>query len=417
MKTNINLKILILLFSILISASVIAQSDYEMVQSYKSRHQQILEGIKNAAALNDLTSIESEITTLRRDFEAKKTILDKSLYPDDFETSLEKLNMSLELRKGDFTQIDVLQTEVVTLTGEVDRLNKQNTELINQIQVLEAQHNKDSQTISKLEKLVANLKASLLKRDELVYSIIDSLVPKLSGDISALTQQDKAKIYSEAEKNNVLSNVKRSIRDNNRFIEVTSLKPVDLVDVKKKQQDFVTLWQKVGPKLVDIYAGKADKTQELKDIDNLFSVWKSNLQKEAWNSIREEFALNNINLQTFTNGNEFTDVINRFINDEIKFYGSKSKVASEQTYFLFANSTWFKSISTEWIPYLIDNNLLTVEQKDSMEKQISEWKSTLYPASLTWLYVLLAVIILAIGGYFLMRRKGSKTPPVDVTKV
>jgi hypothetical protein len=324
--------------------------------------------------------------------------------------------MSLELRKGDFTQIDVLQTEVVTLTGEVDRLNKQNTELINQIQVLEAQHNKDAQTISKLEKLVANLKASLLKRDELVYSIIDSLVPKLSGDISALTQQDKAKIYSEAEKNNVLSNVKRSVRDNNRFIEVTSLKPADLVDVKKKQQDFVALWQKVGPKLVDIYAGKADKTQELKDIDNLFSVWKSNLQKEAWNSIREEFALNNINLQTFTNGNEFTDVINRFINDEIKFYGSKSKVASEQTYFLFANSTWFKSISTEWIPYLIDNNLLTVEQKDLMEKQISEWKSTLYPANLTWLYVLLAVIILAIGGYFLMRRKGSKTPPVDVTK-
>lgn len=415
MKTNINLKIIIL-FSILFSVSVFAQSDYEMVRSYKLRHQQIEEIIKKVSALADLTDIESDIATLRRDFEAKKSILDKSLYPDDFETSLEKLNMSLELRKGDFTQIDVLQTDVVTLTSEVDHLNKQNTELINQIQILEAQRNKDVQTIAKLEKLVSNLRASMLKRDELVYSIIDSLVPKLSGDISALTQQDKAKIYSEAEKNNVLLNVKKSIRDNNRFIEVTSLEPADLVDVKKKQQDFVLLWQKVGPKLVDIYAGKADKTQELKDIDNLFSVWKSNLQKEAWNSIREEFALNNINLQTFTNGNEFVDVINRFINDEIKFYGTKGKVASEQTYFLFANSTWFKSISPEWIPYLIDNNLLTVEQKDTIEKQISEWKSTLYPPNLTWLYVLLAVIILATGGYFIMRRKGNKTPPVDVAK-
>lgn len=416
MKTNINLKSLIILFSILISASVFAQSDYEMVQSYKMRHQQIEETIKNAAALTDLEPIESDIATLRRDFEAKKSVLDKSLYPDDFESSLEKLSMSLELRKGDFTQIDVLQTEVITLTSEVDKLNKQNTELINQIQSLEAQHNKDAQTITKLERLVANLKASLLKRDELVYSIIDSLVPKLSGDVSALTQQDKAKIYSEAEKNNVLSNVKRSIRDNNRFIEVTSLKPADLVDTKKKQQDFVSLWQKVGPKLVDIYTGKADKTQELKDIDNLFGVWKSNLQKEAWNSIREEFALNNINLQTFTNGKEFTDVINRFIGDEIKFYGTKSKVASEQTYFLFANSTWFKSISPEWIPYLLDNNLLTVEQKDTIEKQISEWKSTLYPPNLIWLYILLAVIILAAGGYFLMRRSRGKTTPSDITK-
>jgi len=224
-----------------------------------------------------------------------------------------------------------------------------------------------------------------------------------------MTQQDKEQVYSQVEKNNLLAVVKKSLRDNSRFLEVTSLKARDLDAVKNEQQNFVTMWRKIGPKLVDVYATKGDKSAELRDIDNLFNVWSNRIKKEAWESINEEFSLNNINLQNFNNGDDFTNVLSQYIADEIKNYGVKSKEDSENAYTLFADSVWFKTISSEWMPYLIDNKLLATEQKDVIEKKISEWKSVVSPQSLTWLYAVAGLAVVFIIGLVILLRK-KKTP-------
>jgi hypothetical protein len=406
---------IVLFFFLLTTVSLFAQSDYEMVQSFKERYQKLSDGIKSAASLEDLDNLSLEIENLKRDFSAKKEILDKTLYPEDYTSSFERLISAVEVRRGDFTSITVLQTEVTTLKSEVDLLNQRNNELINQISVIESQRKKDAATISKLEGLIANLRASILKRDELVFSIVDSLTPKLAGDISTMTQQDKEAVYSQVEKNNVLAVVKKSLRDNSRFLEITSLKAKDLEDVKRQQQNFVTMWRKVGPKLVDVYAGKGDKTAELKDIDNLFNVWSNRVQQEAWESINEEFSLNNINLQNFNSGKEFVDVITQFVSDEIKNYGIKSKDESEKIYYAFTDSVWFNTISAEWMPYLLDNKLLAVEQKDAVEKKLSEWKSVVSPQDLTWLYAVVGLaVVFIIALVFILRKKKT---PTNVTPV
>ena len=400
----------ILLFVFLLTASTLfAQSDYEMVQSFKERYQTLSNGIKAAASLEDIENLSAEIENLKRDFSAKRVILDQSLYPENFNSSFENLNTTLELRKEDFTSITVLQTEVTALKSEVDLLNRRNTELINQITILESQRRKDAASIEELQRLVSDLRATLLKRDQLIFSIVDSLTPKLAGDISSMTQQDKEQVYSQVERNNLLVSVKRSLRDNSRFLEVTSLKAGDLDKVKQQEQSFVTMWRKVGPKLVDVYANKKDKSAELKEIDNLFTVWSNRIDKEAWESINEEFSLNNINLQNFNNGKEFVDVVTQYVSDEIKNYGTKNKTESEKTYSIFTDSVWFKTISAEWMPYLLDNKLLAVEQKDAVEKKLSEWKSVVSPQDLTWLYAVVGLaIIFIIALIFIFKKK--KTP-------
>lgn len=391
----------------LIASNLFAQSDYEIVQNFKNRYQQFEQQIKNAVTLEELNSLTGEIERFKNEFSTYKELLDKSLYPDNFEKSFDKLGNSLVLRKTDFTQIETLQTEVITLRSEVDELNKKNAELLNQIQLLEVQRKKDAETIARLEKLVSELRTSLKKRDELVYAIIDSLSPKLSGDVSALTQKEKEQIIAETEKKNVLYIVKKSLRDNTRFLEVTTLKPEDLKDVKEQQSNFVSMWQKVGPKLVDVYASRKDKAQELKDIDALFTSWKTGIQREAWESIREDFALNNINLQSFYNGNEFTEIITAFINDEIKSYGVKSKEESQRVYSVFVDSVWYKTISNEWMPYLLENNMLTTQQKEIIEKKIAEWKEVISPKDLTLIYVGAGVLIVLIVAFFLLRKKNG----------
>jgi len=414
MKRLLINNVLLMMF-LLTSTMLFAQSDYEMVQSFKERYQKLSDGIKLAANLEDLDNLSLEIDNLKRDFSAKRGILDESLYPENFNSAFENLGSSLDLRREDFASITVLQTEVTTLKSEVDLLNRRNNELINQITVIESQRKKDAATIEKLEKLVADLRTTILKRDQLIFSIVDSLTPKLAGDVSTMTQQDKEQVYSQVEKNNLLAVVKKSLRDNSRFLEVTSLKARDLDAVKNEQQNFVTMWRKIGPKLVDVYATKGDKSAELKDIDNLFNVWSNRIRKEAWESINEEFSLNNINLQNFNNGDDFTNVLSQYIADEIKNYGVKSKEDSENAYTLFADSVWFKTISSEWMPYLIDNKLLATEQKDVIEKKISEWKSVVSPQSLTWLYAVAGLAIVFIFGLVILLRK--KKTPTDTTQV
>lgn len=407
--------ILINVFIILIASNLFAQSDYEIVQNFKNRYQQFEQQIKNAVSVEELNALTGEIERFKNEFSTYKELLDKSLYPDNFEKSFDKLGNSLVLRRTDFTQIETLQTEVITLRTEVDELNKKNAELLNQIQILEVQRKKDAETIARLEKLVSELRASLKKRDELVYAIIDSLAPKLSGDVSALTQKEKEQIVAETEKKNVLYIVKKSLRDNTRFLEVTTLKPEDLKDVKEQQSNFVSMWQKVGPKLVDVYAGRKDKAQELKDIEALFTSWKTGIQREAWESIREDFALNNINLQSFYNGNEFTEIITSFINDEIKSYGVKSKEESERIYSVFVDSVWYKTIANEWMPYLLENNLLSSQQKDLIEKKIAEWKEVISPKNLTLIYVGVGILIVLIVAFFLLRKKNGSKPVESAT--
>ena len=406
----------ILLFAFLLTTTtLLAQSDYEMVQSFKERYQGLSDGIKAAASLEDIENLSAEIENLKRDFSAKRVILDQSLYPENFNSSFENLNATLELRKEDFTSITVLQTEVTALKSEVDLLNRRNTELINQITILESQRRKDAASIEELQRLVSDLRATLLKRDQLIFSIVDSLTPKLAGDISSMTQQDKEQVYSQVERNNLLVSVKRSLRDNSRFLEVTSLKAGDLDKVKQQEQNFVTMWRKVGPKLVDVYANKKDKSAELKEIDNLFTVWSNRIDKEAWESINEEFSLNNINLQNFNNGKEFVDVVSQYVSDEIKNYGTKNKTESEKTYSIFTDSVWFKTISAEWMPYLLDNKLLAVEQKDAVEKKLSEWKSIVSPQDLTWLYAVVGLaLVFIIALIFILKKKKS---PTDTTPI
>jgi hypothetical protein len=230
-----------------------------------------------------------------------------------------------------------------------------------------------------------------------------------------LPQQDKDEVYSEVERTNVLSVIKKSLKDNSKLLEVTSLNSGDLEEVKEQQQEFVTMWRKIGPKLVDVYQEQKNKTAELNEIDFLFKEWDKYISREAWESIREEFALYGINLKRFSSGKEFTDVLTEFAEDEIKNYGVKNKEESELTYKQFTDSVWFKSVSPEWIPYLVENNLLSDEQKNQIEGKIAKWKAIVDPSSLAWVYIVIAVILInGVVFYVIKKRKGKKSQPTTI---
>lgn len=404
--------------SLFLFANSFAQSDYEIVENFKSNIKQIEQSIRNVVTLDELNAVSPKIDALRTNFRANKELLDKSLYPDNFDKSIEKLETAFSIRSKDFIQIDVLQTEVYGLREQVDVLNKRNTELINQLAVLESESKVNKNKIAQLEKTIAELKASLKKRDELIISLIDSLLPSsvISGELSA---DQKDQIFNGSESNSVLYNIKRSIRDNLRFLDVTTLKPDDVAEIKREQQEFSRVWKSVGPKMVDIYAEKKGDANDLKEIDAAFNSWHDALRDEVWNSIREEFSIYNLNLRSFSSGNEFTNSVTAFINDEIKNVGVRDEVQVKRTYTAFADSVWFGTIKPQWVSYLVDNKMMTDAQKDTIETKLSEWKEKVEPEGFNWLYLIIGALVVLVIVLLIIKRKPTQPkfePPKDDMK-
>ena len=94
-------KLFLIAALIFFSNLIFAQSDYEKVQNFKNQTKKIEQEIKIAASLSGLNSLLKSVDQLRNEFTPEKDLLDKSLYPDNFNSSLEKLTVAIELRKGD----------------------------------------------------------------------------------------------------------------------------------------------------------------------------------------------------------------------------------------------------------------------------------------------------------------------------
>lgn len=398
--------LLSLLFTIFLSGGLMySQSDYKIVQDFKAKYQEIRQSIEDADSLEQLSEIQIQIEDFRNDFYANKGLLDKSLYPEDFNSSIENLRNALILRKGDFTRITVLKTQVGELRLQVDELNAKNTELINQVQLLDDQSKKDKEKIAQLESSIAQLKASLRQRDNLVMTMLDSLMPASYRAKDELTGAEKQKVYSEAQKANVILNIQKAINDNIRFLEITTLKPDDIGEIKRQERDFAKIWRNAGPKIIEIYSEKNQDINYLKEIDAAFNRWNAAITREAWNSLDEEFKNRGINLAKFSNGEEFTNSISSFVGDEIKNKDVKGDEESENSYKTFADTIWFGNVKQTWIPFLIDKKMLSDSQKDSIEVKLALWKDEVSPGGFNWIYILIAVLIIII--LYLLTRKRS----------
>ena len=396
-----------------------AQSDYEIVQNFKTKYQEIEKNIKDAALLNELNAVVAEIDQLKQEYAEHKDLLDKSLYPDNYDKSFENLNTAYLMRQGDFTTIDVLQTEVVVLEQQVEDLNKRNNQIIVMIDELETLRKKDKKSSAELENLIANLRNSLWQRDKFVVEMMDKLIPNIMREKATLSAEDKRIVRRVENNEDVLQNVKVSIEDNIRFLEATSLNPADIKAIREQQEQFSDTWKAIGSKLVSVYADKDNKAEDLKEIDSLFIQWYyKSVDQNVWKSIRNEFSARSIILKEFNYGDEFVHSVKLFIEDEIKNLGIKSVEASEKTYVSFTDSTWFSTIKPMWIPYLIEVGLFTVEQKDEVEASIEEWINELYPSKL-WLYISIwfGIVIILFPAILLLirRRKNSQHEYKDIT--
>jgi hypothetical protein len=401
MKTKIFLG-LVMLISFLGMNTLLAQSDYSIVQNFKGNVQKIQTEIQNADSLAVINQISAEIDNLQNQFSANKELLDQSLYPENFNGTIEHLRSIADLRKDDFSQIDVLNTKMSDMGKQIDAINQRNSELETQISQIENQNKVN-------ERMISELRASLMKRDQVVMAMINNMIPSTSGENGELNQLERQKLYSNAEKDNIVSLIKRAVNDNIRFLDATKLYADDLNKIKIQEEKFAHTWNNVGPSLINIYSEHGKSTEKLKDIDQAFSLWNAKINEETWNSINSEFTANHFQLAPFSNGDEFTSSVTSFIDDAIKNVGNTEKADAEHVYKTFVDSTWNKNIKYGWVPFLINNNMINRNQVRSIEAKFADWSNAVYPEGFNWFYIIAAVLFIAVIVLLFVIRSERKT--------
>ncbi len=383
-----------------------AQTDFEIKQNFLSKYKQIETSIEYANNEADCATIAVQIEKLKVDFSPHSALLDNALYPDDFNTALGKLKKKLAIRQTDVTQIGELKVQVTELNDQLLKLNQENSELMYQVQSLKRSASKNAKTIDSLKYLVKRLSAKLKERDELVMSMVDSLFQQITVIPASVNDYESNGVFKKIASTNFFENIKRSVSDNMKFMRVTILTSDDLNEIRGQQKEMSARWQKVGPSLAKVYLQSKQQATEVNQINNLFNEWKQQIDDQVWERVYTIFEKKNIHLLQFKSGDEFTNSVSSFVQDEIKNYGVKGKDESDKTYALFVDSVWFKEVEPKWLPYLLNDKMISEANKDSLDSKIKEWKEKVSPSQFPlWIiYVVVGIIMVTVLSIVIFRK-------------
>ncbi|MBN1638174.1 MAG: hypothetical protein JW866_04350 [Ignavibacteriales bacterium] len=357
----------------LVSNFIFAQSDAQIVQDYKAKHKSIQNSIENATSTEECTEISQEISMLQSKYAEHKELLDGALYPDDFNSSIQKLKNALSVKKADVTHITVLTEEVSQLTILVNQLNEENKLLSSEIKTLRLQGEKDKRTIDSLNTLVKRYWANIQKRDELIFEMVDSIIIDYNAMPTAMDTETRLQLSNKTDRKNLFPNIKKSISEKRSYLTMIDLQPTDYGKLVDDQQKFEEMWSTSGPKFADIYLDKKDRASEIEEINRLVEQWRAEIYASVWDKIDKIFEKYKIRLGKFENGNEFEKLTLDFIEREIDKTEKGDLDELEQTYIAFSDSVWFGELESEWLSVLLQNDLLTNVQRDNIETKLAEW--------------------------------------------
>jgi hypothetical protein len=419
MKSLIRLFVPIFVFVILASAQ--QKSDYATVKQFKGLIKSITQATNEAKTVQDCADITATIDQMEKDFKDDKALLDKALYPDDFTKTFELLRGRLMIRQKDLGVIETqlvriteLETQVRELSGQVSRLTGENDKLMEDIerikgniQKLSAEEIARTAMTDSLKGVINKLQKQLQSRDQLIFALVDSLFLQYDKNIADMKDVEKVGLAVKLERHSVFSNVKRSIEDNIKFLESTTLKGTDLIKIVQQQQRFQSQWKGLGPKLAAVYASGKKKAGEAAVVDTLLVKWGISADNAMWRSISQLFKEHGLVIKEFANGQEFYANLIAFVDDKIQNPTKDSDKIREMLFNNFDENIWKGELGTSWLQTLAETGRISDTQKKDIDAKVEQWRAEVSPGTswLTYVLILLAVVLLIIVGYRYFQKK------------
>lgn len=416
------------IFFVFIFLSVsVAQSDFRVTQEFKSKQRSFEIAIEYAKSISELEKIKREISEFRSEYRGSKDLLNKALYPENFESSFKILDKKIRYTNKKLTEITNLSRNVskleqdnVSLTGqlaeltkEVSALRSRNSNLMAKLNAFKGGYGGSREAIDSLNYLIADLRSGISQRDTLIKEIMDNIFMTADHRVENLDNTQLEGLKDKIQNTSLIENIRSLVDDNVNFLNSSTLDQKDLTELRNEFNDFDARWDHFGPKLFSIYAKDQSNNEKLIEIDSLISGWDNTLNVAIWNSIHELFNSHDIALDEFKTGSEFEQVAINFINNEINNPNGSKEVAKDQKYIFFAERVWNDEIKKNWLPLLLTNKLFSEQQQQNIELKIAEWEENVGSSKSYLIYGVIVLLALLIAGSLFFISKRNKNNIID----
>ena len=412
MRTAQNIIVLLTIAAVSLTAR--QKSDRAIVDKFEKTVKVLYRAADSAKTVQECADINTSIDELQKEFADHKILLDRSLYPDDYLKSIANLKGHLLIRQKDLgvietqiTRIVELESQVRELSGKILNLTQENERLMGTVKTLSTSYAlsnaADNSLFDSLNTTINKLRLNLKERDNLIFALVDSLFMQYDKSVVSMSDVEKQGISGKLERRNVLTEIKKSIADNVRFLESTNLTPSDYSEIVRQHQRFASQWKGLGPKLTSIYLTGKQKKNEVTVVDSLLSTWSAQVDLGIWRSLASLLRKGNIQLKPFSNGSEFTSNFLEYVDTEIKNVKQEAEDVRAKRYNTFNDLVWKTDLKPLWLPVLVESGKITSDQKTEIENRFKSWQSAITPVSpivYGLLIILFAIVLWSLSHYF-----------------
>ncbi len=419
-------------------------SDYEIIQSYKSRYQSLLNSIKAVQDPVECANLQGEIGRMEDEYTPHQKLLGEGLYPENFGTTIATLRDQLkksadrivlveESRKDKVTietvsqqvaesaktieviskqnteyraSIERMTQEVSVLNEKVQELSKSNAGLLQQIKALQLENKNDKESIARLKALTEKLTANIRERDELILKMMDSFVGEYSKP--GMTDAQRQNLFFKSQGINYVGKIKETLAENVQYAENTLLTPQDVNLMRSEQKKLASRWTEIRPYVEKLYPDAQIGSYDVAAVESGLAKWKAGIDETIWKNIYLAFSRQNISIGSFNTAAEFQARVLAYVDEQ-------ANNPSRETYQTFRSKVWDSPIKDQWLP-IIPTEELTVQQRTEIDARIELWGKKV--ATLLWRWVLIGVFgvaVIAVIAVVIMRKK-KPMPPADDEK-
>jgi len=402
-------RIIVLTVLALVSLTAQQVSDRAIVDKFNNTVKQLFRSVDAATSALECADIVVSIEEMEKEFASHKGLLDRALYPDDYSKTITNLKGRLLVRQKDLgvietqiVRITALESQVRELSGKIDDLTNENEKLLGGIKNLQRVHvlnmeaaEMDRALVDSLNIVISKLRRNLKERDGLIFALLDSLFMQYDKDVASMNDVERQGISVRLERRNVLTNIKKSIADNLKFLESTNLSPNDYAEIARQNQRFSSQWNGLRPKIAGIYLGGKQKNKEAVLIDSMLSTWSSKVDQGTWKALGVLLEKGGAQLNPFKNGNELTGGFSEFVTAEINNTKQEPSDVRLKRFNTFNDLVWKTDLGPTWLPVLVESGKITANQKAEIEKRFESWHSAITPVP-PIVYALVAILILML---------------------
>lgn len=402
------LSVILLGFSIDAAAQE-AKSDYEIQKTFKQEYQRLSNGLQEADSSAAIQQLIKDVKQLDENYSEHSELLNVALYPATYKEEMDFLKRRALTAQQQLVTIEEQEQKLQELSGQItsydsrlDILNKQTDSLQNAIR-------KSLKSEEQLAGMVRRYRESLEQRDDLILSFVDSVMityQKLNVESMQDLENAKKKARFNAD-GNALKMIQDIANENISLLESNSnLSAEEYLRMSSVNQEFQTMWDKIGSKLVEIYADGSKETEE--NIGKTIKAWDEKLTSQTWAAIDSSFRQAGIPIEDFQDSESFYSSLNNYLEQSIQASENESGDGTLSDYQNFSNF-WSERVQVEWTPHLIDAGILSSRQMATIDQQIKQWASNAEPESLLLVYLLgISVLAIVALGVILAREKINK---------